>query len=100
MTPADYAAAFVAGARWWAERQGQAFDEAAADGEAGARIAGGKMFSIFDDFGTWPRDYAGRVFLKGAKWLEFVAEGATMWPADQDIVSEEAERRYPIEAQP
>lgn len=99
MTPADYAAAFVAGARWWAEREGQALDAISADASADSR-ASRFGSSPADSWGTWPADYVGRAFVDGARWQGFHATGGTMWPLDQGVAEEEAERRYPIEAQP
>jgi hypothetical protein len=97
MTPADYTAAFVAGARWWAEREGQAFDAEAMTIEADKRIS--RLPESSQDRGFWPASYAGRAFVSGAKWQEFSATDGTMWTRDQDEAEIEAERRYPIGAQ-
>jgi len=96
MTLTDYADAFVAGARWWAERERRELDYQRSRTE-GIRRASRHGQAFPGHWGTWPADYEGRAFVDGAKWHEYSATGFTMWPADQDIAAEEAERRYPIE---
>ena len=43
----------------------------------------------------WAADDLRRAFVAGAKWWEWKKENATMWPSDQGLAEEEAERHYP-----
>ena len=44
--------------------------------------------------GLWPDSCIQRAFCDGAKWWEYHSTNFTMWPTDQDLVEEEAIRRY------
>jgi hypothetical protein len=45
--------------------------------------------------GNWRANDLRRAFVVGAQWWEWTKEHATMWPSDQDMAEDEAERRYP-----
>lgn len=95
MTTVGYAAAFVAGARWWAERRAQRFR-----GAEFASIAAEQNFAYDSNpgallRGSWPIDHPARAFADGARWQECEASGGSMWATDRAIAAEEAERWYP-----
>lgn len=80
-------AAFVAGAQWWADLKGRQ----SVVTEADAR----KFLSMKTRvLGTWPADFVGRDFVRGAKQQEWMATGATMWQSDQRLAEKEAAKRF------
>lgn len=93
--------AFIAGAEWWAGHERQPLS-AHAESEAERYFPEGRMdhpegvYGRRPPEGTWPVTYLGRAFVKGAKWQEYSATGATMWASDRDRAEQEALRRFPL----
>jgi hypothetical protein len=102
----DAREAFIAGASWWAEKEGLGFSPEATALEAEHYFPEGRIDHPDGVYGPgrkpgpqgdWPVTYIGRAFVDGAKWQQYTVGGNTMWQSDQREAEQEAAGRYPME---